>query len=66
MISAKDEEVFGIFDFVGQEQADSLQRLLASVHVVAKEEVICFWRETAIFKQPQKIIILTMNVALII
>jgi hypothetical protein len=35
---------------VCQQKADSFQRLLASVYIVTKEEVIRFWRETTIFK----------------
>jgi hypothetical protein len=37
MVAAEDEEVLGILDLVGQEEADGLERLLAAVHVVAKE-----------------------------
>jgi len=35
MVPPKDEEVFGELDFVGEEEADGFQRLLASVNVVA-------------------------------
>ena len=35
MVSTKDEEVFRIFDLVGEEKTNSLQRLLASVNVIA-------------------------------
>ena len=51
MIAAQDEKVFGILDLVGKEQAYGLQGLLATVDVVAKEEVICLWREAAILEQ---------------
>lgn len=37
MVPAQDEEIFGIFDFVCEQQAYSLQRLLSSIHVIAKE-----------------------------
>jgi hypothetical protein len=40
VIAAQDEEVFGIFDLVGEEEADDLERLLASIDVVAEEEVV--------------------------
>ena len=35
VVSSQDEEVLGILDLVCQQQADSLERLLASVDVVA-------------------------------
>jgi hypothetical protein len=38
VVSAEKEKVFWVFDFVGQQQADRLQRLLASVHVVALKD----------------------------
>ena len=63
MVATQDEEVLGVLDLVGQEQANSLQRLLATVDVVSKEEVIGFWRKSTILKQAQQIVILTMYIA---
>lgn len=37
VIAAKDEEVFGILDFVCKQQTDSLQRLLAAVNIISQE-----------------------------
>lgn len=34
VITTEDEKVFWIFDFICQQQANRLQRLLASIHVV--------------------------------
>lgn len=62
MVAAKDEEVFGVFDLVGEEQADGLEALLASVHVVTQEQVIRIRREAPVLEQAQQIIILTVNV----
>lgn len=39
----------------GQQQADGLQALLPSVHVVAQEQVVRLWRETAILEQSQEV-----------
>ena len=63
MISSQDEEVFWILDLVGQEQADSLQRLLATIDVVSEEEVVCFWWEATVLEQSKQIIVLPVNVA---
>lgn len=62
VITAQNEEVLGVLDLVRQQEADGLKRLLATVNVVTKEEVVCLWRETAVLEQPQKIIVLPMNV----
>lgn len=35
VVSAQDEEVLGVFDLVCQQQADGLERLFATVYVVA-------------------------------
>jgi len=51
VIAAQDEEVLRILDLVCQKQANRLKRLLASVHVVTKEEVIGFRWEAAVFEQ---------------
>jgi len=50
MISAEDEEIFGVFDLVGQKQADGFQGLFASIYVIAEEEVVGFWRESSVLE----------------
>ena len=62
MVSPQQEEVLWVFDLVGQQQADGLQGLLPSVHVVSQEKVIALRRETPILEQPQQVVVLTMNV----
>ena len=63
MVAAQDEEVFGVLDLVGQEQANGLEGLLASVHVVTEEEVVCLGGEAAILEQAQEIVVLAVNIA---
>lgn len=62
VITAKNEEVFRILNLVGEEEADGLQRLLASINVISKEEIICLWREAAVLEQTEKIIVLAVDV----
>lgn len=62
MIAAQQEEVLRVFDLVGEQQTDRLQRLLSSVDVVAQEEVVSLGREAAVLKQTQQISVLTVNV----
>lgn len=62
MISPQQEEVLGIFDFVGQEETDGLQGLLPPVHIVPQEQVVALWREASIFKEPQQVIVLAVDV----
>lgn len=63
MVATQDEEVLRILDLVGQEKADGLERLLATVDVIAKEQVVRLWGETAVFEQAEKVIVLTVDVA---
>jgi hypothetical protein len=64
VVPTKEEEVFFEFDLVGQQQHDCLNRLLASIHVIAKEQVVGLWREATIFEKSEQIGELTMHIAL--
>lgn len=63
VVTPQDEEVLGILDLVGQEQADGLERLLAAIYVVAKEEVVGLGREAAILEEAKQVVILPMDIA---
>lgn len=62
MVAAQDEEVFGVLDLVGKKETDSLERLLATVDIVTKEEVVGLWRETTVFEKTQEIVVLAVNI----
>ena len=62
MVAAQDEEVFGVLDLVGKKQTDSLERLLATVDVVTKEEVVGLRRETTVFEKTQEIVVLAVDI----
>lgn len=53
MVSPQQEEILWIFNFVGQQETDGLQRLLPPVHIVTQKQVVAFWREAPILKEPQ-------------
>lgn len=62
VVPTEQEEVLRVLDLIGQQQADGLQRLLAPVHVVPQEQVVALWREAAVLEQPQKVIVLAVDV----
>lgn len=62
MVSTQNEEILGILDLVRKQQADRLQGLFSAIDVVAEEEVVRFWWESAILEQAEKIVVLAMNV----
>ena len=62
MVPAEDEEVLGVLDLVGEEEADRLERLLAAVDVVAEEEVVGLGREATVLEQAQEVVVLPVDV----
>jgi hypothetical protein len=50
MIAPQNEKVFWVFYLVCEEKANCFKGLLPSVHIIAEEEVICLWWESAILK----------------
>ena len=63
MVSTKQEKVFWIFDFVGQQQADGFQRLLPSVDIISEKQIVAFRWKSTVFEQSQKIVILSVNIS---
>ncbi len=62
MIAAEKEEVLWVLDLVRQEEADGLEALLASVDVIAQEEIIWLGREPAVLEETKKVRVLTVDV----
>lgn len=62
MVSPQQEKVFWVFDLVSQQQTDGFQGLFASVYIVPKEQVVALWWEASIFKKPQQIVVLPVNI----
>jgi hypothetical protein len=62
VVAAEYEKVLGVLDLVREEKADSLERLLATVDVVAEEEIVRLGGEATIFKKSEEIIILAVDV----
>jgi hypothetical protein len=62
VVTAEDEEVLGVLDLVCEEQTDGLEGLLATIYVVAEEEVVGLWRETAVLEQAEQVIVLSVDI----
>lgn len=63
VVATEDEEVLGVLDLVGQEQANGLEGLLTSVDIVTEEEVVGLWREAAVLEETEQIVVLTVDIA---
>jgi len=62
VVAAQNEEVLGVLDLVGQQKADGLERLLATVDVVTEEEVVGLGREATVFEKTEKVVVLAVNI----
>lgn len=62
VVAAQNEEILGVLDLVCQEQANGFERLLATIHVVPKEEVVGFRGESTVFEQTKEIVVLSVDV----
>lgn len=62
VVATQNEEVFGILDLVGEQQADGLQRLLSAIDVVSEEQIVCFRGEAAVLEQTEQVIVLAMDI----
>jgi len=63
VISSEDEEVFGVFDFIGQKETDGLEGLLTTVNIIAQEDVIGLGGESTILKKTEEVVVLTVDIA---
>ena len=62
MISSQQKEVLWVLDLIGQKEADGFERLLSSIDIVAKEEIVGVRRESTVFKHAEQVVVLSMNV----
>ena len=62
VVAPQHEEVLRVLDFVGEQETDSLQGLLAAVDVISKEQVVGFWWETAVLEESEQIVVLAMDI----
>lgn len=62
VVAAQDEEVLGVLDLVGQEKADGLEGLLATVDVVTEEEVVGLRWESTVLEETEEVVVLAVDV----
>mmetsp|Transcript_23177 Transcript_23177/g.37615 ORF Transcript_23177/g.37615 Transcript_23177/m.37615 type:complete len:263 (+) Transcript_23177:584-1372(+) len=63
VITAQHEEILGVFNLVSEEEADGLQTLLATIDVVAQENVVGLRGEATVFEETEEVIVLSVDVA---
>lgn len=63
MVAPKDVDFGRIFDFEGEQQADGLDALPPSIHIISQEEIAGLRRQSAVFEEPQHVVILSVDVS---
>lgn len=62
VVTSQNEEVLGVLDLVGEEQADGLEGLLTSVDIVTEEEVVGLGREATVLEESEEIVVLSVDI----
>jgi hypothetical protein len=62
VVTTEQEEVFRVFDLVGQEKTDRFKRLLSAIDVIPQKEVVGLGRETTVLEKTQQIVVLAVNI----
>lgn len=63
VVASEDEEVLRVLNLVRQEQADGFQALLATIDVIAEEQIVGGGREATVLEEAEKVVVLTMDIA---
>ena len=64
VVTSEQKEIFWELDLVSEQETNGLKRLFSPIDVVTKEEIVCIRRETTVLKQSQKVVVLSMHIAL--
>ena len=62
VVAAQNEEVLRVLDLVCEEQANGLERLFATINIIAKEKVVGLRGEATVLEEAQQIVVLSVNV----
>ena len=63
VISTEDEEIFGVFDLIGQKETNGLEGLLPTVDIIPQEDVIGLGGESPILEKTEEVIVLAVDIA---
>jgi len=62
MVAPQKEEVLWVLHLVTEEKGDGLQALLATINVVAKEDVVALRRKSTVLKKAKQVVELAMDI----
>jgi hypothetical protein len=62
VVASEEEEVLWIFDFECEQQTDCFDALPSPVNVISQKQIIGLWGIMACIKDPQQIMVLSVNI----
>mmetsp|Transcript_23280 Transcript_23280/g.38919 ORF Transcript_23280/g.38919 Transcript_23280/m.38919 type:complete len:232 (-) Transcript_23280:380-1075(-) len=62
MVASQQEEILGVLNLVREQEADSLQALLAAVDIIPKEQVVCLRWKPTVFEQAEEVRVLPVDI----
>ena len=62
MVAAQKEEVLRVLNLVGEQKANALERLLATIHVIPEEQVVRLGGKAPVLEQSQQVVVLAVDV----
>lgn len=63
MVSSEDMHLGRVFNLEGEQQANGFDALSPSIDVIAQEEIAGFWWQSAVFEEPEHVVVLPVDVS---
>ena len=63
VVAAQDEDLLGVLYLKGEEQADGLDALSPSIHIISQEEIARLGRQPAVFEESKHVVVLSVDVS---
>ena len=63
MVAPEDVDLGRIFDLEGKQQADGLDALSPSIHIISQEEIARLGRQPAVFEESKHVVVLSVDVS---
>lgn len=63
MVTSQDVDLGWVFDLEGEQQANGLDALPPSVHIISEEQIAGLGRQSTVFEEPKHVVVLSMDVS---
>lgn len=63
MVTSQDVDLGRVLDLEGEQQANGLDALSPSIHIITKEQIAGLGRQSAVFEEPEHVVVLSVDVS---